>query len=142
MQELTYIRDTDLNDRNFLLYAAKNYENPHCYEMEEFYNDLSMTLHLRKLFTRYHVNGVLKDRLIINHIISLYNVFTPIAAAKILFFKIEKKYHSYLKTVLVYLGRCPDVIILNGEYYNIKAIPIDKSLLDKLGKENTIEDEE
>lgn len=117
-----------LNDKNFLIYAMKNYNNPHCQDIEEFNEDLASIIHLKKLFTRYSVGGVLKDRLITNHLISLFNVFSPIAAIHILFFKIDSIHHVCLKTFLVYLNRCPEML-----YGDIK---IDKQLLDKLVSEN------
>lgn len=128
--DLNYIHDSDLTEETFFLYAAKHYDNPACYSLDEFYQDLTIPLHVKKLFTRYHINGVLKDRLILNHIISFYNVFSNQAATKILFYKIEPKYHSYLKTFLVYLNRCPDYVKFNGKILNIKRdIVSDETLL-------------
>jgi len=133
---MQYINDTvDLNDRNLILYAAKHYDNPQCHDMDEFNEDLQIPMHLKKLFTRYHVNGDLKLRLILNHVISFFNVFTPLAAVKILFLKLDAKHHSYLKTVLTYLNRCPDIILINGNYLNIKTdILIDRVLMNHLEK--------
>jgi hypothetical protein len=130
---LSYIKDShDLTEKNFLLYAAKHYENPHCNDMDEFLQDLLIPLHLKKLFTRYQVNGILKDRLILNHVISFFNVFSPFAACKILFYKIDTKYYSYLKTILLYLNRCPDYITINGNTINLNIIPTDEVLLNLL----------
>ena len=122
----------DLNDKNFMLYAMRNYNNPQCHGPEEFSEDLAIPIHLKKLLTRYHVNGVLKERLIINHIISFFNVFDPDAAAKILFFKLDSHHHIYLKTFLVYLHRCPDMIQQDGKQVQMNTIPTDLVLYNRL----------
>lgn len=124
----------DLTEQSFLLFAAKHYDNPHCHTIDEFHYDLQIPMHLKKLFTRYATNKVLKERLIINHIISFFNVFEPHAAAKILFFRMEEKYHSYLKTVLTFLNRCPDKVVINGETLEIFNIEIDTMLMHELEK--------
>ena len=131
---VNYIHDKiDLTDKTILLYAARHYDNPHCHDIDEFYNDLQIPLHLKKLFTRYHVNGVLKDRLILNHIIGFFNVFNSGAAAKILFFKMDEKYYPYLKAVLVALNRCPEGMTINGKYISItNDITADVILLSRL----------
>jgi hypothetical protein len=59
------------------------------------------------LFKRYHDDSVLKERLIINHLVTFYNVFENVAATRILFYKVEKEYHPILKTFLVFLNRIP-----------------------------------
>ena len=64
-----------LTEDNFILYAAKCYDNPNCHNINEFYDDLNKFKYLKKLFYRYRVDGVLKERLITNHIIVLQNVF-------------------------------------------------------------------
>ena len=135
MQKLQYISDTqNLDEKTFVLYAAKHYDNPHCHEMEEFYNDLSIPMHLKKLFTRYNSNDILKDRLILNHIISFFNVFEPLAACKILFFKMNEEYYSYLKTFLVFLNRCPSNILIDGKVLDLTAIEVDDQLMAELEK--------
>ena len=119
-----------LTDDNIILFAAKNYTNTNCHDIQEFYTDLFIPSHLKKLFTRYSSSGTLKENLIINHIICFYNVFTPIGATKILFYKIDKKYHSYLKTFLVFLGRIDDTTTFRD--LNLKDINLDNKLYDYL----------
>lgn len=94
----------ELNEENFLLYAIKNYDNPECKSMTEFEEDLNRFVYLKRLFRKYHKTGELKERLILNHIITFYNVFGVQAATKILFYKIEPELHYILKTFLVYLN--------------------------------------
>lgn len=97
----------DLTEDNFLIYAIKNYDNPHCSGMKEFINDLKAFKYLTRLFKRYEIKGDLKERLIINHIVVLYNLFGAEAATKMLFFKIKKDHWPQLKTFLVYLNLMP-----------------------------------
>ncbi len=96
-----------LTENNFLLYAMHHYDNPQCHSIAEFEEDLKRFLYIKKLFTRYQQNGELRERLILNHIIVLYNIFGE-AATQMLFYKIEEKYWSTLVTFLVYLDRMPD----------------------------------
>ena len=64
-----------LNESNFLIYAMHHYDNTQCYSLNEFEDDLKKFLYLKKLLSRYKNNGELKERLILNHIIVLYNIF-------------------------------------------------------------------
>ena len=80
----------NLNDDNFLIYAVKCYNSPH-YIMSEFESDLKRTKYLKRLFRRYKSSGILKERLILNHIILLNNVFGIEACARILFYKIDEQ---------------------------------------------------
>jgi hypothetical protein len=88
-------------------------------------------LYLKKLFTRYKVNDDLKERLILNHIIVLYNVFGE-AATKMLFYKIEEKYWNALVTVLLYLNRMPERIPDTNK--NLSDIELDERLVKALRK--------
>ena len=96
-----------LTEDNFLIYAMNHYDNPQCHSIEEFEEDLRRFLYLKKLFSRYRNNGELRERLILNHIIVLYNIFGE-AATDMLFFKLDKEYESSLATFLVYLNRLPE----------------------------------
>ena len=99
----------DLNDDNFIMYAMKCYTSPHCI-MSEFEGDIKRTKYLKRLFRRYKVTKSLKERLILNHIILLYNVFGVEAATRILFFKIDEKDYDVLKTFLIYLNYMPNKV--------------------------------
>lgn len=96
----------DLNDDNFLIYAMKSYTSPHCI-MSEFEGDLKRTKYLKKLFRRFKMSGDLKERLILNHLILLYNVFEVESATRILFYKIDERDYDILKTFLIYLNYMP-----------------------------------
>ena len=99
-----------LNQDNFLMYAMKCYENPACKGMEEFFEDLERIKYIKRLLNKFEKKDSLKERLILNHIIILNNVFGAEAAARILFFKLEPEYHSCLKSFLNYLRLLPKSI--------------------------------
>ena len=95
----------ELNDDNFVLFAAKNYSVAKIKDDSEFYEDLNRFKYIKKLFNRYENDkNDLKERLILNHIIIIANVFGIQAAVLMLYFKVEKRHHNILRTFLVYLG--------------------------------------
>ena len=98
----------ELNEDNFMMYAVKCYSSPLCI-MSEFDSDIKRTKYLKRLFRRYKVTKSLKERLILNHIILLNNVFGPEATARILFYKIDERDYDILKTFLSYLRRAIDL---------------------------------
>ena len=96
-----------LNRRNFELYAAQNYNNPECLDIEEFKEDLARFKYLKRLLRRYEISDDLQIRLILNHIIVLYNVFGIEAANRMLWYKIEPEHWTYIKPFLVFLNYLP-----------------------------------
>jgi hypothetical protein len=89
--------------------------------VDEFYDDFKRIKYIKRLLNRYKAGDELKCRLILNHIIVLYNVFTPEAFTRILFYKLDQEDHSILKTFLMFLGYMPDVIIGVGGFGDIKS---------------------
>lgn len=123
-----------LNDANFLLYAAKHYDNPSCYDTTEFYEDLNKFKYLKRLFSRYDETNELRERLILNHIIVIYNLFGVEASTKMLFFKL-KGYHHYLKPFLVFLNYCPEILYGVGEnIIHVNDILMDPEIIKALRK--------
>jgi hypothetical protein len=96
-----------LTENNFLVYAMHHYDNPQCHSILEFEEDMKRFLYLKKLLSRYKNNGELRERLILNHIIVLYNIFGE-SATRMLFYKIDSSCWDTLVTFLVYLERMPD----------------------------------
>lgn len=122
----------ELNEDNYTLYAIKTYNSPHCI-MSEFESDFKRTKYIKRLIRKYKVTNKLKERLILNHIILLYNVFLPEAATRILFFKIDESDHDVLKTFLIYLNYMPDVVKgINGKDINSSDIFIDMNVANHL----------
>ena len=123
----------DLNEKNFLLYAMKEYNNPQCVQVEEFYDDLKKVKYIKRLFNQYLNEGVLKERLLLNHIIVFYNVFPVRSATRILFLKIEEEFWPILKTFLVYLSYMSEIIDpINGKAILSDDIQLDQGVVDKL----------
>ena len=118
----------DLTEENFLLFAAKHYWPVH-YSIAEFNSDLKRITYIKRLLKKYRKTGILSERLILNHLILLYNVFEPtMSVNKMLFFKIHKDYYSGLKTFLVYLNRMPQEIQINNIRIISSNIPVDMEI--------------
>ena len=96
----------ELNDSNYILFAIRHYQNPHCVTREDFDEDMKRFKYLKRLFKRYLRGDTLRTHLVINHLIILYNVFGE-AATPLLFFKLEREYWCILKTILIYLNKYP-----------------------------------
>lgn len=99
----------NVNDDNFIMYAMKAYDKPNCI-MSEFEEDLKRIKYVKRLIKRYRINGDLKERLILNHIIILTNVFGIEATVKMLFFKFDKEDYGVLKTFFIFLNYMPKII--------------------------------
>jgi hypothetical protein len=124
----------DLNDENFMIYAMKCYASPNCI-MSEFEGDIKRTKYLKRLFRRYKISKSLKERLILNHLILLNNVFGPEVTARILFYRIDEKDYDVLKTFLSYLNIMPDVVKgIKGKTIYSSDIPLDKDIAEILTK--------
>lgn len=122
----------DLNEDNFMMYAAKCYTSPHCI-MSEFEGDIKRTKYLKRLFRKYKVTKSLKERLILNHIILLNNVFGPEHMARILFYKTDERDYDILKTFLSYLNLMPEIIYgINGKNIRLSEIPLDMDVAEIL----------
>lgn len=110
------MQDFICND-NFEAVAGQYYNNV-VFDRDEFQEDLGRIKYVKRLLNKYHQTGELKERLIINHLVILYNVFDSRVLTKMLFFKFEN-YHHYLKPFLIFLDRLPDEI---PEY--TKKVPV------------------
>lgn len=122
--------DLPITEQNFLLIAMHHYDNTQCTSLTEFEEDLRRFAYLKKLFGRYKENGDLKERLILNHIIVLYNLF-GVVTIELLFFKIDKQYWDVLATFLKYLNLMPEEIPEFG--IKLDDFVIDEKILTVLG---------
>ena len=115
-----------LNDDNLLLYAAKYYYNPTCIDPEEFYEDLNRFKYIKRLVNKYIDSGKISERLILNHLIIVFNAFDIKPTLKIMEFKFDERQWEVLKPFLVFLKH-----IKNDEYVEIK---MDQYVIEQLRK--------
>ena len=115
----------ELDNDNFELYAAKHYRNLSCISTEEFYEDVARFKYVLRVLRRYRQSGIVQERLILNHIIVIYNVFEIFAANKMMFFKIDEDLWPSLKSFLIYLNYLPE----NNQY---SGITVDLNIARKL----------
>lgn len=124
----------NLSEDNYVLYAVKAYNSPHCI-MSEFESDFKRIKYLKRLFRRYKHAKNLKERLILNHLIMIYNVFERESATRLLFLKTDERDYPVLKTFLIYLSLMPDYIHgINGKDIRSSDIMIDMNVADVLRK--------
>ena len=120
----------NLTESTFLLYAMKYYDNPQCTDMSEFEEDIKRFQYLRKLFSRYRHDNDLKERLILNHMIVIFNVF-GVDGTNMLFLKLHE-FHSYLKPFVEYLNYMPQILQYDEKIINKDSIVGDIFIEQKL----------
>ncbi len=124
----------DLNNDNIMMYAIKAYDRPDCI-MSEFKDDMKRFNYLKRLFRRYRKFDDLREQLVLNHLVVLYNVFGPEVTSRMLFFKLSKDDHSALKTYLLFLSIMPEKIKgIKGFDILSSDIPIDIKIAEALRK--------
>jgi hypothetical protein len=122
----------DLNNDNILIYAMKAYDKPNCI-MSEFKEDMKRFNYLKRLFKRYRKLGELREQLVVNHLVVLYNVFGPEVVSRLLFFKMAKEDYSTLKTYMLFLNIMPERIRgIKGQEIISSDIPIDMTIAETL----------
>lgn len=120
--------DKVLCDEDFLIFALQHYDNPQCDSLEEFYEDLDRIKYLKRLMNRSDGDLSQRNRLILNHLIILTNVFGIVPGNRILFHRMDEKYHVCLKTFLHFLN----LLRTDIPEIDTTAIAIDESLLNEL----------
>jgi hypothetical protein len=122
----------DLNNDNIMMYAMKAYDKPDCI-MSEFKDDMKRFNYLKRLFRRYRKVDELREQLVLNHLVVLYNVFGPEVTSRMLFFKMSKDDYPALKTYLLFLSIMPDRIRgIKGQDIISSDIPIDPRVAEVL----------
>lgn len=122
----------DLTNDNILIYAVKAYDKPNCI-MSEFKEDMKRFNYLKRLFKRYRKVGELREQLVLNHLVVIYNVFGPEVAARLLFFKMAKEDYSALKTYMLFLNIMPEKVRgIKGQDLISSDIPVDMTIADIL----------
>lgn len=114
----------DLNDDNFLMFAMKAYDSPNCI-MSEFEEDLKRIKYIKRLIKRYKTTGELKERLILNHLIILSNVFGTKNSVRMLFYKTDEEDYDILKTFLLFLDYMPSIVLgIRGKNINSSDVTV------------------
>jgi hypothetical protein len=122
----------DLNNDNIMMYAMKAYDKPDCI-MSEFKDDMKRFNYLKRLFRRYRKVDELREQLVLNHLVVLYNVFGPEVTSRMLFFKMSKDDYPALKTYLLFLSIMPEKIRgIKGQDIISSDIPIDPRVAEVL----------
>ena len=123
----------DLNDGNFLIYAAKYYDRPHILQ-SEFEDDLKRIKYVKRLLRKYRQTGDFKERLILNHVIILSNVFGVEPTVNMLFYRVDPEDYPLLKTILIFLNYLPKHlrVTFNKYYVRQEEVPVDLSIADRL----------
>lgn len=115
----------NLTDDNFIIYAMKCYDSPNCV-MSEFEEDLKRIKYIKRLIKKYKLTGDLKERLILNHIIVLSNVFGTECCVRMLFYKFDEEDYSILKTFLIFLNYMPKIVLgIRGKSIHSSDVTID-----------------
>ena len=115
-----------ITSENVTMFAIRHYSNPHCEGEKEFYDDMKRFKYIKRLLRKHKDTSVLKERLLLNHIIVLHNLFGSEACVTLLLFKIQREYWSTLKSFLLFLN-----IIRDDELQHVEE---DKTVSDTLGK--------
>jgi hypothetical protein len=124
----------DLNPDTVMIYAIKTYDKP-TYIKSELKEDLKHLSYVRRLFRRYHQYGELRERLILNHIVILYNIFGVPAATRLLFYHVRQEDHALLKTFLVFLNYMPERVTgIRGETIDSTDLQVDQTIVEVLRK--------
>jgi hypothetical protein len=126
------MKTIELSSETFLLYAAQHYNNPSCVSMKEFDSDLKRFKYIKRLLKRYKKTGVLSERLILNHLILLHNVFSE-ALVPMLFLKFETDFWKEIKTFLVFLNYLPERYQISSTI-NETDVQLDGNIINKLRK--------
>ena len=112
---------------NVIMFAIKHYDNPQCEGEKEFYDDMKRFKYIKRLLRKHNDSGVLKERLLLNHIIILNNLFGPEACVTLLLFKVQREYWGTLKSFLLFLNILRDDELQNVEE-NIRVLEILRKL--------------
>ena len=121
-----------IDEESFLIYAGKYYDSKRSVSAEEFSEDVKRFQYLKRLFKRYDEDGELRVRLILNHLIVLYNCF-GLHATPMLFYRLQE-YHSYLKPFLMFLNYLPKEVMYEQTVVFTADIIADENIINELRK--------
>lgn len=124
-----------LTDDTFEPYARLHYRNEFCFDENEFFDDLKRIRYIKALIGRYKDTGTLQERLLLNHLITMGNMFEVEAVVKMLFFKLDETYYPVIKAFLKYLNFMPKIVSdIKGRDIWEEEIKEDEYITTKLNK--------
>tara|TARA_B100001287_G_scaffold67393_2_gene55213 strand:- start:1412 stop:1771 length:360 start_codon:yes stop_codon:yes gene_type:complete len=115
-----------LNEKNLLLFAAKHYYNPRFSDIDEFHEDMKRFKYIKRLVNRYLDDKDLSERLILNHLIVIFNVFGIEPALQMLEVRLEERHWPVIKPFLIFLK-----YITNDQ---LTGIAMDEKVIEALRK--------
>ena len=118
----------ELTEDNLFLYAAKHYDNPTFSDIDDFYEDLKRFKYIKRLVNRYLDHDDLAERLILNHLIVVFNSFGSEAGLNILKLKLDERHWPVIKPFLIFLN-----YIKNDD---LTEFDMDKTVIERLRKIN------
>jgi adenylate kinase family enzyme len=122
----------NLTEDNVMLYAIKAYDKPNCI-MSEFSEDMKRFNYLKRLFRRYRKHNEMRERLVLNHLVVLNNVFGVEVTTRLLFYEMSPNDYPQLKTYLLFLSCMPDVIVgIKGKNILSPSIEVDMEIANVL----------
>ena len=116
----------NITTNNFVMFAIKHYDNPQCEGEKEFHDDMKRFKYIKRLFKKYSLGGQLKERLLLNHIIILRNLFGTEACVTLLLFRTQQEYLGVLKSFLIFLNmiREDELTDIESDKYVLEALRI------------------
>lgn len=122
----------NLTSDNIMMYAVKAYDKPNCI-MSEFSEDMKRFNYLKRLFRRYRKHNELRERLVLNHLVVLNNVFGAEVMTRLLFYEMAESDYPQLKTYLLFLSCMPEVVRgINGKDIISSNIEVDMEIANVL----------
>lgn len=122
----------NLSENNILLYAIKCYDKPNCIK-SEFDDDYKKFRYIKRLLQKYRLTGEIKERLLLNHLIVLQNVFGVEGSTRMLFFRIDERDYKTLKTFLIYTSAMPEKVSgIRGKDIISSDIALDSTIVEIL----------
>lgn len=99
-----------IDETNFKLLCARNYDSV---DINSFNEDISRIYRVRKLIRKYISSSEINERLLLNHIIILFNGFGNFTI-NILYYIFEENEYKYINSFLLFLNRLPDDKFVTG----------------------------
>lgn len=108
----------EITKKNFRVIAIKAYDNPYCLNEDEFDQDLKKLVTIRKMIANEHNGNTANIKLLVNYLISYYNVFEHDKATDLLMFKLDDYQKPYACSALKFLNLpMPENQNFNNDFY-------------------------